>query len=102
MPAPYSRLVFRSLDELPSRSLEWLTSATGSEKRMSDDGFPSITPKKTWTPDQWVLYRKMPWRRRKLVDVMVLTPVGSRWGAGRAVTYGEKRRARRRGSSSTS
>lgn len=61
---------------------------------MSDVGFPSITPKKTWTPDQWVLYRKMPWRSRKLVDVMVLTPVVSRWVAGRALTYGEKRRVR--------
>jgi hypothetical protein len=61
---------------------------------MSDVGFPSITPKKTWTPDQWLLYRKMPWRGRKLVDVMVLTPGLSGWVADRALTYGEKRRAR--------
>jgi hypothetical protein len=54
---------------------------------MSDGDFPVITPKKSWTSDQWDIYRRMPWTHRKLADMIVLLPGVSRWLAGRAVRY---------------
>jgi hypothetical protein len=45
---------------------------------MKNGGFPIINPKKSWNEHQWVLYRKLPWIGRRLVDVMVLTPRLSR------------------------
>jgi hypothetical protein len=68
--------------------LVWvITSAISAGKRMSDGGFPVISPKKSWTREQWAIYRRMPWTHRKLADMMVLVPGVSRWLAGRAVKY---------------
>jgi hypothetical protein len=41
---------------------------------MKNGEFPIINTKKSWNEHQWVLYRKLPWIGRRLVDVMVLTP----------------------------